>query len=78
MKLLAVIIRRPISPDRNKDGLVRKDFEAGTAGRMAITGKDSLNRKVRSSMRRRQSDPGKIRSFHQKTSRRINVSVLMD
>jgi len=35
---------------------------------MAITGKDDLNRKVRSSVRRLQCDPGKIRSFHQKTS----------
>jgi hypothetical protein len=56
------------SPDRNKDGLIWKHLEANTAGCMAITGKDDLNRKVRSSVRRLQCDPGKIRSFHQKTS----------
>ena len=37
--------------DRNPGALVWKHLEAGTVGRMAITGKDNVNRKVRSSMR---------------------------
>jgi hypothetical protein len=35
---------------------------------MAVTGKTDFKRKVRSSMRRLQNDPGKIRSFYQKQS----------
>jgi hypothetical protein len=35
---------------------------------MAVTGKIDFERKVRSSMRRLQNDPGKICSFNQKQS----------
>jgi hypothetical protein len=35
---------------------------------MAVTGKTDFKHKVRSSMRRLQNDPGKIRSFYQKQS----------
>ena len=58
----------PYSPDRNPDELVWKHLKADTVGRMAVTGKTDFKRKVRSSMRRLQSDPGKIRSFYQKQS----------
>ncbi|MGH6821474.1 MAG: IS630 family transposase, partial [Methylocella sp.] len=58
----------PYSPDRNPDELVWKHLKADTVGRMTITGKDDFKRKVRSSMRRLQNDPGKIRSFYQKPS----------
>jgi hypothetical protein len=43
---------------------VRKHLKADTVGRMAVTGKTGFKRKVRSSMRRLQNDPGKIRSFY--------------
>ena len=43
-------------------------LKADTVGRMAVTGKTEFERKVRSSMRRLQNDPGKIRSFYQKQS----------
>jgi transposase len=58
----------PYSPDRNPDELVWKHLKADTIGRMAVTGKTDFKRKVRSSMRRLQNDPGKIRSFYQKQS----------
>ena len=58
----------PYSPDRNPDELVWKHLKADTIGRMAVTGKTDFKRKVRSSTRRLQSDPGKIRSFYQKQS----------
>src|SRR6202790_931607 len=58
----------PYSPDRNPAELVWKHLKADTVGRMAVTGKTDFKRKVRSSMRRLQSDPGKIRSFYQKQS----------
>jgi transposase len=58
----------PYSPDRNPDELVWKHLKADTVGRMAVIGKDDFKRKVRSSMRRLQNDPGKIRSFYQKQS----------
>jgi transposase len=58
----------PYSPDRNSDELVWKHLKADTVGRMAVTGKTDFKRKVRSSMRRLQNDPGKIRSFYQKQS----------
>ena len=58
----------PYSPDRNPDELVWKHLKADTVGRMAVTDKDDFKRKVRSSMRRLQNDPGKIRSFYQKPS----------
>ena len=58
----------PYSPDRNPDELVWKHLKADTVGRMAVTGKTDFKRKVRSSMRRLQNDPGKIRSFYQKQS----------
>jgi hypothetical protein len=56
------------SPVRNPDELVWKHLKADTVGRMAVTGKTDFKRKVRSSMRRLQNDPGKIRSFYQKQS----------
>jgi hypothetical protein len=43
---------------------VWKHLKADTVGRMAVTGKTGFKRKVRSSMRRLQNDPGKIRSFY--------------
>ena len=58
----------PYSPDRNPDELVWKHLKADTVGRMAVTGKDDFERKVRSSMRQLQNDPPKIRSFYQKPS----------
>jgi transposase len=58
----------PYSPDRNPDELVWRHLKADTVGRMAVTGKTDFKRKVRSSMRRLQNDPGKIRSFYQKQS----------
>jgi transposase len=58
----------PYSPDRNPDELVWKHLKADTVGRMAVTGKTDFKHKVRSSMRRLQNDPGKIRSFYQKQS----------
>ena len=71
----------PYSPDRNPDELVWKYLKADTVGRMAVIGKDDFKRKVRSSMRRLQNDPGKIRSFYQKPVsqiRRVNVLLLID
>jgi transposase len=46
------------------------DYRRGgwAVARMAVTGKTDFKRKVRSSMRRLQNDPGKIRSFYQKQS----------
>ena len=58
----------PYSPDRNPDELVWKHLKADTVGRMAVTSRDDFKRKVRSSMRQLQNDPGKIRSFYQKPS----------
>jgi hypothetical protein len=46
---------------------------------MAVTGKIDFERKVRSSMRRLQNDPGKICSFYQKQFsqiRRVNALLL--
>ena len=58
----------PYSPDRNPDELVWKHLKSDTVGRMAVTGKEDFQRKVRSSMRQLQNDPKKIRSFYQKPS----------
>ena len=58
----------PYSPDRNPGELVWKHLKSDTVGRMAVTGKDDFQRKIRSSMRQQQNDPGKIRSFDQKPS----------
>ena len=60
----------PYSPDRNPDELVWKHLKADTVGRMAITDKNDFARKVRSSMRQLQANPGKVRSFYQKPSLR--------
>ena len=60
----------PYSPDRNPDELVWKHLKADTVGRMAITDKQDFSRKVRSSMRQLQGNPGKVRSFYQKPSLR--------
>jgi len=56
----------PYAPDRNPGTLVGKHLEAD--GRMALTGKDYFNRKLRSSMRQRQNAREKIRSFAGKPS----------
>jgi hypothetical protein len=58
----------PYSPDRNPDELVWKHLKADTVGRMVVIGRDDFKRKVRSSMRQLQNDPGKIISFYQKPS----------
>ena len=58
----------PYAPDRNPDELVWKHLKADTVGRMAVTSRDGFKRKVRSSMRQLQNDPGKIISFFQKPS----------
>jgi transposase len=58
----------PYSPDRNPDELVWKHLKADTVGRMVSTGKADFKGKVVSSMRRRQNNPKKIRSFYQKPS----------
>jgi transposase len=58
----------PYSPDRTPDELVWKYLKADTVGRMAITSSDGFKRKLRSSMRQLQNDPGKIISFYQKPS----------
>jgi hypothetical protein len=47
---------------------VWKHLKADTVGRMAVTSRDGFKRKVRSSMRQLQNDPGKIISFFQKPS----------
>ena len=56
------------APDRNPDELAWNHLKSGTAGRMAVTGKGGFQRKVQSSMRQLQNDPGKFRSFYQKPS----------
>ncbi|MGH6811351.1 MAG: transposase [Methylocella sp.] len=58
----------PNSPDRNPYESVWKHLKPDTVGRMAITGKDDFNRKVRSSMRQLQNDPEKIRAFYRNPS----------
>ena len=58
----------PYSPDRNPDELVWKHLKADTVGRMAVSSKADFRRKVRSSMRKLQNDPEKIRAFYQKPS----------
>jgi hypothetical protein len=66
----------PYAPDRNPDPLVGEHLEA--AGRMALTGQDDFNRKVRSSMRHRQNDPEKIRSFARKLSLKYTAGMGSD
>jgi transposase len=63
----------PYPPDRNPGALVWKHLEA--AGRMAITGKDDIHRKVRSSIRQRQNDSEKIRAFDRKPSLKYAASI---
>jgi len=60
----------PYAPDRNPDELAWKHLKADTVGRMAVTTKDDLAKKVRRSMRRLQNDPRKIRSFYRKPTLR--------
>ena len=57
----------PYSPDRNPDELVWKHLKADTVGRRAVHRYADFKDKVKSSMRRLQSNPEKIRSFYQKT-----------
>ena len=58
----------PYSPDRNPDELVWRHLKADTVGRMAVSSKADFRRNVRSSMRKLQNDPEKIRAFYQKPS----------
>ncbi|NDB70653.1 MAG: hypothetical protein EB015_22130 [Methylocystaceae bacterium] len=58
----------PYSPDCNPDELVWKHLKANTVGRMSVTSKKEFKQKVLSSMRKLQSNPGKIRAFYQKPS----------
>jgi transposase len=60
----------PYSPDRNPDELVWKHLKTDTVGRMVVISRDDFKRKVRSSMRQLQNNPGKIISFYQKPSLR--------
>jgi transposase len=60
----------PYSPDRNPDELVWKHVKADTVGRMMITSKGDLVKKVRSSLLSLQRLPSKIRSFFQKETLR--------
>ena len=63
---LRLFLLPPYSPDRNPDELVWKHVKADTVGRMVITSKDDLMKKVRSSLLSLQKLPSKIRSFFQK------------
>jgi transposase/transposase-like protein len=63
---LQLFLLPPYSPDRNPDELVWKHVKADTVGRMVITSKDDLMKKVRSSLLSLQRLPSKIRSFFQK------------
>ena len=63
---LRLFLLPPYSPDRNPDELVWKHVKADTVGRMVITSKDDLMKKVRSSLLSLQRRPSKIRSFFQK------------
>jgi hypothetical protein len=65
---LGLFFLLPYSLDRNPDELVWKHLKADTVDRMAVTAKTDFKHKVRSSMRRVQNNPGKIRSFYQKQS----------
>jgi transposase len=47
------------SPDRNPDELGWKHLKADKVGRMAVSGKEDFNRKVRLSMRQLHNDPNK-------------------
>jgi transposase len=58
----------PYAPDHNPDELVWKHLKADTVGRMATTGKEDFEKKVRRSMRDLQNDKRKIISFFQKPS----------
>ena len=60
----------PYSPDRNPDELVWKHVKADTVGRMMITSKGELVKKVRSSLLSLQKLPSKVRSFFQKETLR--------
>ena len=60
----------PYSPDRNPDELVWKHVKADTVGRMMITSKGELVKKVRSSLLSLQRLPSKVRSFFQKETLR--------
>jgi transposase len=60
----------PYSPDRNPDELVWKHVKADTVGRMMITSKSELVKKVRSSLLSLQKLPSKVRSFFQKETLR--------
>jgi transposase len=55
------------SPDRNPDELGWKHLKADKVGRMAVSGKEDFNRKVRLSMRQLHT-PIKILSFYQMPS----------
>lgn len=58
----------PYAPDCNPDELVWKHLKVDTVGRMSVTSKKEFKQKVLSSMRKLQSNPGKIRAFYQKPS----------
>ncbi len=58
----------PYAPDHNPDELVWKHLKADTAGRMAVTSREDLEKKVRGSMRDLQNDKPKLISFFQKPS----------
>jgi hypothetical protein len=60
----------PYAPDRYRDELAWKHLKANAAGRMAVTGKGGFQSKVQSSIRQLQNDAEKIRSSHQKPSRK--------
>ena len=57
-----------LKAEANPDELVWKHLKADTVGRMAVTGKEDLSKKVRRSMRELQNDARKIISFFQKPS----------
>ena len=65
---LSLFFLPPYSPDRNPDELAWKHLKADTIGRMTVASKQDFKRKVRSSTRKLQNDPQKIRSFYQKPS----------
>jgi hypothetical protein len=60
----------PYSPNRSPDDLVWKRVKADTVGRMMITSKGELVKKVRSSLLPLQRLPSKVRSFFQKETLR--------
>jgi transposase len=65
---LKLILLPPYAPDTNPDELVWKHLKADTIGRMVTTNKADFKKKVLSSMRSLQRNPGKIRAFFQKPS----------